>query len=128
VITSRTELIQRSLELATQWEAAVHDVRGPLKVVAFGSAVRGRRLLQAIVLLGEPHAYEARLQVRAILETYFNYAWIRNRNSHSRATRFLRYEVLHRLRLAEELLLTSPTAAGSITEDVRRMRRQRTRL
>jgi hypothetical protein len=75
----------------------------PLPIVAFGTLIRNRRLASAVCTLGPDHAYEARILVRSILELLINYEWMRLRNSHSRASRFLRYQALDRVKLLEGL-------------------------
>ena len=74
----------------------------PLEVVGLGFLVRHRRIARAIERLGRESAYESRILLRAMLETQINYAWIRLRQSRSRALRFVKYLAIDRLRLLEK--------------------------
>jgi hypothetical protein len=74
----------------------------PLTLVGFGSLVRNRRLASAILKLTSEHAYEARLLMRSMIEIHTNYAWIRLRKAHSRATRYLRFEAAEQYRLLQK--------------------------
>ena len=52
--------------------------------------------------LGDRSAYESRILLRSMLEIQINYAWIRLRDSHSRAIRFHKFWPIERLRLLEK--------------------------
>lgn len=99
----------------------------PIEVIALGSAVRARRLAEAVYRLGPEYAYEAQLQMRALLEIHVNYSWIRLRRPHSRAIRFIRYVVIEKLKVAEDLARGSPERAAALKKDIARLRKQRTR-
>lgn len=79
--------------------AAVRKSRRPLLIVGQTSLIRTRRLASAITRLGEPHAYEARVLLRALLEIKINYSWIRLRKTYSRALRFVKFLPLERIKL-----------------------------
>jgi Family of unknown function (DUF5677) len=66
--------------------------------------------------------------VRTMLELYFNYAWIRLKRPHSRATRFLRFQPLERLRIAETLVRLSPVREQELAPHIARLRKRRTSL
>jgi hypothetical protein len=102
--------------------------RGSIRAVALGTVVRVRRLAEAIRVLGPQYDFEARLQVRTILELYFNYAWMRLTHPHSRATRFLRFQTIEKLRLAKTLAPHSPAHARELPAHIARLRRRRTSL
>lgn len=74
----------------------------PFGWMAFGSLIRGRRLARAILQLAGESSYESRLQLRALLEVYYNYSWIRLRPKR-RANRYYKWGALELLRLAPEL-------------------------
>lgn len=125
---SASERLQQTIGLARTWEAMPHSGSRPIRAVAFGTGVRVRRLAEAIRVLGPEYDYEARLQVRSILELYFNYAWIRLKRRHSRATRFLRFQPLEKLKVAETLTKNSPSRMRELGPHTARLRKRRTSL
>ena len=94
-------LLIQALHVAEKLEALAADrkSRRPLVLVGQGSLIRTRRLAGAIARLGEPHAYEARVLLRTMLEIKINYSWIRLRKTYSRALRFVKFLPLERLKL-----------------------------
>ncbi len=95
----------------------------PLQLTAYGTMVRTRRLAAALHSLAGRWSYESRLLFRSIVELYFNYSWIKLR-PHSRATRYIRFDVVEHLRIAESLPgeLRSPQFQSALG----RMRKRRT--
>jgi hypothetical protein len=99
-----------SLSLRLETMASSRRFKRPLLLVGHGFLVRNRRLATAILRLGAPNSYEARILLRTMLEIKINYSWIRSQQSHSRALRFLRYGPLERLRLLERVAPELPQA------------------
>ena len=101
---SGAALLRNAIRVAQVLEAAgsAKTLRKPLQVAGYGFLVRIRRLAQAITRCGTQSAYESRVLMRCMLEIQINYAWIRLRNSHSRALRFHHYWSIDRLRLLEK--------------------------
>lgn len=97
-------LLKRAVETARKLENAASQktLRKPLQVVGLGCLVRHRRIAVAIQRLGRQSAYESRVLLRTMLEIQINYAWIRLRNTHSRAVRFYQFRPVERLRLLEK--------------------------
>ena len=97
-------LLKSAVETARSLEhaASQKQLRKPLQVVGLGSLVRHRRIAMAIQALGRRSAYESRVLLRTMVEIQINYAWIRLRNSHSRALRFCQFPPLEKLRLLEK--------------------------
>jgi hypothetical protein len=120
--------LNHGIALAAKWETLPRSGPKPMQAVALGTAVRTRRLAEAVRVLGAEYAYEARLQLRTMIELYFNYAWIRLKRPHSRATRFLRFQPIEKLKIAEALVRESPAQAERLKQDVRRLRKRRTSL
>lgn len=102
--TSPAGLLRTAIRVALVLEEAgsAKALRKPLQVAGYGFLVRNRRLAQAIARAGKQSAYESRVLLRSMLEIQINYAWIRLRNTHSRALRFHNYWSLERLRLLEK--------------------------
>ena len=71
--------------------------QGALATVAYTHLLRARRLAAAVAALGPGYGYEGRVLVRALMESYFNYAWIRLEDSEVRAERYLQFHVLEKL-------------------------------
>lgn len=94
-------LLRRGILLARRVERAgvQKDLRKPTCIVAYGFLVRNRRLAVAVERLNKRCAYEGRMLLRSMLEIVINYAWIRLRQKHSRAKRFLAYQPLELLRI-----------------------------
>ena len=94
-------LLLSALRLAERLEelAAERKSRRPLLIVGQTSLIRARRLAAAIARLGEPHSYEARILLRALLEIKINYSWIRLRKTYSRALRFVKFLPIERMKL-----------------------------
>jgi len=99
--TDARALLLEALRLAMRLEelAALRKSRRPLLIVGQTSLIRTRRLAAAIARLGEPHAYEARVLLRALLEIKINYSWIRLRKTYSRALRFVKFLPIERMKL-----------------------------
>ncbi len=93
-------VLRRGIRLARRVEALarVSTIRTPLRFVAYGFLVRNRRLSMAVDRLGAASAYEGRMLLRSMLEIMINHAWIRLRQKHSRALRFVAYQPLELLR------------------------------
>src|SRR5688572_5899701 len=96
-------LLTEVLRVASKLEAVAAERRSrrPLVLVGQTSMIRARRLAGAIVRLGEPYSYEARVLLRALLEIKNNYSWTRLRKAHSRALRFVSLLPLERLKLLD---------------------------
>lgn len=94
-------VLRYGIRLARRVEraAAQKDLRKPIRIVSCGFLVRNRRLAVAIERLDKRCAYEGRMLLRSMVEIVINYAWIRLRQEHSRATRFLGYQPLELLRV-----------------------------
>lgn len=101
---SPAALLRDAIRVSGVLEAAgsAKNLRKPLQVAGYGFLVRSRRLAEAITRCGNKSAYECRVLLRSMLELQINYAWIRLRNSYSRALRFHQYWPLERLRLLEK--------------------------
>lgn len=125
---SASERLAHIIALAAKWEQL--PLAGPrsIRAVGLGTAVRARRLAEAIRILGPEYGYEARLQVRTMLELYFNYAWIRLKRPHSRAIRFLRFQPLEKLRLSKDLVRLSPERERELAPHIARLEKQRATL
>jgi len=98
-------LLRRAIGLARETEshAPATSFRRPLQTVAYGSLVRNRRYAEAVLALGRPSAYEARATIRSMIEIWGNYRWVRLRQPHSRANRFVKSLALDHLRLLASL-------------------------
>jgi hypothetical protein len=96
-------ILRQAIETARALENAASQkrLRGPFLLTGFGVLVRHRQLAVAVQRLGRESAYESRLLLRTMLEIHINHAWIRLRNSHSRALRFQQFWSLERLRILE---------------------------
>ena len=105
-------ILRRGIRLARriEKEAETSPVRRPVRLVTYGFLVRNRRLAIAVERVGTDCAYEGRLLLRAMVETLINHAWIRLRQTHSRATRFVAYQPL-------ELLRVHPSLHATMTEE-----------
>lgn len=98
----------------------------PLATVAFGHVIRSHRLGGAVAILGCAYGHEARALVRGLLESYFNYAWIRLDASGRRATRFLQFHVVEQLQALQDF---PPELRGTGYEArVARLTQRRTEL
>ena len=97
-------LLKQAVKTARKLEHAASQkpLRKPLQVAGFGFLVRHRQIAVAIQRLGRESAYETRVLLRTMLEIQINYAWIRLRNTHSRAVRFYQFWPIERLRLLEK--------------------------
>jgi hypothetical protein len=100
--------LRRSIKLAHKLEriASNKAMSKPLGIIGYGFLVRNQRLASAILSLPSPYSYEALILIRTMLEIYINYSWIRLKNKHSRAIRFLSYEPIDRWRCAESMTTT----------------------
>ena len=128
-MTEEFSPLEEILSTTLAWEDLVTSgVRKPIQLVAIGSAIRIRRTLAAIVLLTPAFGYEARPLVRTAFELHINYAWMRLRQPHSRAIRFLRYQALEKLRWAETLVGGSDAQAKKPGPVVKALRRRRSKL
>lgn len=97
--------------------------RKPAGAVAYLTLVAERRLGASVAALKEEQAYEGRVLLRAMLEHYFNLAWILNRSPHRRANRFIKWLNLEKLRILESL----PTAEQKdYRPTIARLRKRRT--
>ena len=121
-------LLSRVIGVAQLHEETVLRVhqQTPLQAVAYSTLVRTRRLARAIHTLCGDGSYESRLLFRTIVELYFNYSWIKLA-PRVRATRYMRFDVLERLRLIEDMPASDPPSPA-LADTIRVMRRQRTRL
>lgn len=97
----RVSLLRRGIRLAERVElqAQGDNLKKPIQRVSFGFVILNRRLAVAITQLGINCAYEERILLRSMIEIMINYAWIRHRKRHSRATRFLAYLPLELLQI-----------------------------
>jgi hypothetical protein len=100
----------------------------PLQKAAYGSLVRLRRLGEAIAALPPTQAYEGRILIRAMLEIYFNYAWMRLKQPHGRATRFLRFLAIERLKFLQSVQQSPDLNLPSLRAAIRAAKYERTRL
>ena len=96
----------------------------PAGAVAYMTLVAQRRFGEAVAILGQGGAYEARVILRSMLEHYFNLAWILLRSPHRRANRFLKFLALERLRVLESL---SPEEQKDYRANIQRLRKRRIR-
>src|SRR2546422_4891915 len=89
-------LLRRAIRLAKriETEGRPTDFRRRIRLVTYGFLIRNRRIAAAIERLGTDCAYESRMLLRPMVETLINHAWIRLRDTHSRATRFVAYQQL----------------------------------
>ena len=96
--------LNKSISLAGKLEKETgHLTRNTALIfVDFGFLVRNRRLAQAILKLGDQHAYEGRMLLRGMLEIEINCRWIHLRNRERRANRFVKYHALERLKYFKE--------------------------
>ena len=96
-------LLKQAIEAARKLELAASQKHLPkrLQVAGLGFLVRNRRIARAIERLGRESSYESRILLRVMLEIKINYAWIRLRNTHSRALRFHQFWSIERLKLLE---------------------------
>jgi len=97
--------LHQSIALARKLESRVSPLarRTKLTFVGLGFLIRNRRLAQAILRLGSPHAYEGRMLLRSMLEIKINYSWIRICDRERRANRFIKFHPLEQLKILEEL-------------------------
>ena len=72
-------------------------------IVGFGFLVQLRRLAEAVLELGKDHAYESRILLRSMIEIHFNHKWILFSAKERRANRFMKFEVLERLKISNSL-------------------------
>lgn len=116
--------LRRVIRLARTLERQLQERRLSHKLfVGFGLLVRNRRLAQAILRLGISHAYEARLQLRSMIELHINFEWIRTGRGGSRALRFMRYEPLERLSVTDDIAsIFSPDKAEVVRKRFARER------
>ena len=100
-----TQLLRLAIasSFAVESATAQKRLRHPLPLAGFGFLVRNRRLAQAIQRLGIRGAYESRVLMRTMLEIQINYAWIRLRNSYSRALRYHRFIPLEQLKVLKQM-------------------------
>lgn len=120
-------VLRLGINLARRVEkaAAQARVRKPIEVVACGFLIRNRRLAVAVERLGKGCAYEGRMLLRSMLEIMMNYAWIRLRQRHSRALRFIAYQPLELLRVHAGMRHTlSQTEFERTRRNLERQRRQ----
>jgi hypothetical protein len=126
-LSKSTRLLQRSIKLARKLERIASNSAAvrPLTLVGYGFLVRNRRLASAIVGVRSEYLYESLILLRTMLEIFVYYSWIRLKNRHSRAIRFLRYEPIDGLKCVE----TMPTAFSPLkfAEIKKRLRRERSR-
>jgi len=94
--------------------------------VTYASLVQTRRLAEAIDRLDEELEQEGLILARTMLEVWTNLRWIRLRDSHNRARRFLQYEPveahLTRERLPTEERSLSPVLERRAKRDLARVR------
>ena len=72
-------------------------------IVGFGFLVRLSRLAEAVLELGKNHAYEAQILLRSMIEIHYNHKWILLSAKERRANRFIKFEVLERLKISGSL-------------------------
>lgn len=88
------------IRFATRCEEVIlrsHQKR-PRGAVAYATLVAQRRFAEAILTLGTPGAYEARVVLRTMVEHHFNLAWILLKEPHRRANRFMKFQAVERVR------------------------------
>ena len=73
--------------------------------VVYGVLVAQRRLATGVLALGEDGSYEARILLRSMIEHYFNVLWIRLRQPQRRANRYVKFHVIDKLKILDELPL-----------------------
>lgn len=76
--------------------------------VGLGMLVRNRRIAEAILALGERHAYEGRMLLRSMIEIQINWSWIRHGRGHSRALRFMRFDPIERKQITQDIQSVLP--------------------
>lgn len=97
--------LNRAIRLAKECEStvlAVHQEK-PQGTVAYGTLVFNRRLAEAVRQLRGDSDYEARIPLRCMLEIFYNYAWIRLRQSERRANRYLKFHCIERLKMMDDM-------------------------
>lgn len=94
-------LVKQSIRFEVKVSSA--QQLNPIQKIAYGTLVRVRRLAEVVSQVGPERAYESRILVRAMLELYFNYAWMRLRSPQRRANRFLKFLALEHLKIQREL-------------------------
>jgi len=72
-------------------------------IVGFGFLVRHRRLAEAVLELGKDYAYEAQILLRCMIEIHYNHKWILLTAKERRANRFLKFDLLERLKISDSL-------------------------
>ena len=102
--TARSHLI-RCIALAELLENQIGSTSLHKKstIVGFGFLVRLRRLAEAVLKLGKDHAYEAQILLRSMIEIHYNHKWILLSAKERRANRFIKFEVLERLKISNNL-------------------------
>lgn len=102
--TARSHL-RRCIALAELLEDQISSASRYKKstIVGFGFLVRLRRLAEAVLELGKGHAYEAQILLRSMIEIHYNHKWILLSAKERRANRFMKFEVLERLKISNNL-------------------------
>src|SRR5437867_2769791 len=103
-------VLRRGIRLARRVEALARrsEIRKPIRLVGYGFLVRNRRLAAGVERLGTACAYEGRMLLRSMIEIMINYAWIRLRQKHSRARRFVAYRPLELLHVHASMHASMP--------------------
>ena len=89
------ELLEDQIGIASRYKKST--------IVGFGFLVRLRRLAEAVLELGKDHAYEAQILLRSMIEIHYNYKWILLFAKERRANRFMKFELLERLKISDSL-------------------------
>jgi len=132
MITERTirSYLRRSITLAERLEVIASPLAAQRKgiLVGFGFLVRNRQLGQAILQLGNRHAYEKRILIRTMVEIHINYAWIRLKNGEFRANRFIKFGPIEQLKTLEDLELSGLMHRNDYTAKLKEFRRKRAKV
>jgi hypothetical protein len=125
ILSRKKRLLSDVANFASRCEDVILPARQQtfLGRISYGTLVRGRQLASAILRLEGKCSYDSRLQLRALLELYYNYEWIAIRPK-SRASRFIQFGFIERLRIGDAMSATGQDAAFDAS--LRSLRRQRT--
>lgn len=107
MVTHRTirSYLHRSIALSKRLEtvASAKAEQRKRTFVGFGFLIRNRRLAQAISQLTSWYSYEKRIFIRSMVEIHINYAWMRLKDTESRANKFIKFQPLEKLRILEDI-------------------------
>lgn len=97
--------LRRGVEFAKDCEDVIlkHRQQKPLGMLTYSTLIAQRRLAAGIERLGFDKSYEGRILLRSMIEHYYNLSWVRLKNADRRASRFVKFHALERLKLLEAL-------------------------